>query len=93
MKSWSCVRALRTLSTMALTEQKSALRKRIAEELKKLDVEEIEKQCRRPCACLLLVLMMTSGHRREDRASNEGLSRSKDCCHILINAWQRSFDA
>ncbi|KIW63854.1 5-formyltetrahydrofolate cyclo-ligase [Phialophora macrospora] len=44
MRSWSCVRALRTVSTMALTEQKSTLRKRIAEELKKLDLEEIEKQ-------------------------------------------------
>jgi hypothetical protein len=34
-------------STMTLKEQKTALRKQVAEELKKLDSEEIASQCRR----------------------------------------------
>ncbi len=45
MKPWAFVKAMRTISIMALKEQKTALRKRIAGELKKLDSAEIARQC------------------------------------------------
>jgi len=34
------------MSTMALKEQKAALRKRVNEELRKLDADVIKRQCR-----------------------------------------------
>jgi hypothetical protein len=46
MKQCAASRCLvRTMTTMALKEQKSALRKRINDELKKLGPYEIERQC------------------------------------------------
>lgn len=46
MQPWSVVRSVRTMATMGVKEQKLALRKRVAGELKKLDAEDIQRQCR-----------------------------------------------
>ena len=46
MKPGPYVRGLQKFTNMALQEQKAALRKRTANELKRLDSNEIERQCR-----------------------------------------------
>ena len=38
--------AVRTMTTMALKEQKTALRQQVTAELKKLEAAEIERQCK-----------------------------------------------
>jgi len=48
MKGRSYAWNIRSLSTMSLREQKTSLRKRVEESLKKLEPEEIERQCRTP---------------------------------------------
>ncbi|OQV03016.1 hypothetical protein CLAIMM_08117 isoform 1 [Cladophialophora immunda] len=44
MRSWSSLQALQTTTTMALRDQKAALRQRIGGDLKKLDSNQIERQ-------------------------------------------------
>lgn len=77
---------------MAIREQKALLRRRIGEDLKRLDSNEIERQCRETHQAKRLQADAESGHHHQVRAANASLPERKVNSNLLVNASRGGLD-